>query len=213
MVAFERAMQDGADGVELDVRMSTDGELFISHDNKITVQGGTASLRDLSKAQISALRTKSGEPVPTLRDVLHFQAKTGAYVNVELKGDVPAPIWMARRAAELISRHGGQGILLSSFSVFQVCELARRLPEVPVALLFDKSQRLMSTLLPTRALKAVAVHPESTMLNAVLMERLRKRVRLVNTWTVNTREEARRVSDLGVDGIVTDDPKLILSAL
>lgn len=213
MVAFERALSDGADGVELDVRMSADGELFISHDDTIAITGGAVSLRQLSRAQVSALRTSSGERIPTLREILQFQAKTGAYVNVELKGDVLAPLWMARRAAELIAHHGGRGILLSSFNALQVFELARLLPEVPVALLFDKSQHIVSTFLPTRPLKAVAAHPESKMLDADLMTRLRKRVRLVNTWTVNTGEEARRVSDLGVDGIVTDDPKLILTAL
>jgi len=213
MLAFERALADGADGVELDVRMSADSELFISHDDHIQTTQGAVSLRSLSRAQVQALSTKSGEPVPTLREVLTFQAKTGCYMNVELKGDVPAPVWMAKRAASLIRQHGGYRIVLSSFEPRQVFFLARQLPDVPVALLFDATQQLMLRSLPMRWLGAHAAHPQATALDAALMSRLRERVGLINTWTVNTPQEAKRVAALGVDAIVTDDPKLILSAL
>lgn len=213
MVAFERALADGADGVELDVRMSADGALVIAHDDHITTQGGPVALHRLSLAQIQALATKSGEPVPTLRQVLEFQARTGAYVNVELKGDVPAPAWMAGQAAHLIRQHGGQGIVMSSFDVRQVRLLAQALPHVPVALLIEQSQRLMSKFVPIALLGAVAVHPQASLLDAAFMARLRNKVAVINTWTVNSPAEARRLSALGVDAIITDDPKLILDAL
>jgi len=213
LVAFERALADGADGVELDVRMSADGALIIAHDDRIMTQDGPAELHRLSSAQIQALRTKSGEPVVSLRQVLEFQARTGAYVNIELKGDVPAPSWMAQRAAHLIGQHGGQGIVLSSFDVRQVRALARALPHVPVALLFEQSQTVMSKLVPTALLGAVAVHPQASLLDAAFMATLRKKVPLINTWTVNSPAEALRLSALGVDAIITDDPKLILSVL
>jgi glycerophosphoryl diester phosphodiesterase len=213
MVAFERALADGADGVELDVRMSADGALVVAHDDHIATRGGPVALHRLSLAQIQALETTSCEPVPTLRQALEFQARTMAYLNVELKGDVPAPAWMARQAAHLIRQHGGQGILLSSFDVRQVRLLAQLLPHVPVALLFERSQKVMSKLVPTALLGAVAVHPQASLLDAAYMGRLRKKVAVINTWTVNSPGEAVRLSALGVDALITDDPQLILSAL
>jgi glycerophosphoryl diester phosphodiesterase len=212
MLAFQRALDDGADGVELDVRMSADCELFISHDDTLKTESGGVSLKSLSAAQVHALRMQSGEPVPTLREVLHFQARTGAYLNVELKGDVPSPQWMARRAAAEIGQHGGQGIVLSSFNPRQVFLLAQLLPEVPAALLFEHKQRLLPRLLPLGILGASAAHPEACLIDSALMTRLRAKVPLINVWTVNEVAEARRLSELGVDGIITDNPRLILGA-
>ena len=139
MAAFERALQDGADGIELDVRMTTDGELFVTHDDIIETSAGPKALGRLSASQVDQLETISGHSIPRLREVLEFQARTGAYVNIELKGDVRAPLWVARRAADLITAHGGSGLLISSFHVLQLREAIVRLPQVPCALLYDDS--------------------------------------------------------------------------
>lgn len=223
MLAFEQALLDGADGVEVDVRMSSDGELFIAHDDAIATLGGPVLISRSSRSQVAGLATVHGQPVPTLRQVLEFQARTGAYVNIELKGDVIAPLWMAARAAELIRRHGGEGVLLSSFHLPQVFSLVRRLPNIPVALLLDAPRTTVGQALLSAAmlhcgralvyLGAGAVHPKAQLLDETAMTRFRAHFRLINTWTVNTEEDVRRLAALGVDGIITDDPKMARLAL
>ncbi len=212
--AFELAMAQGADGVELDVRMSQDGELFVHHDDHVrTASGRHVLLSRLSGAQVRALSTHSGHPLPSLHEVLLFAARTGALLNVELKGDGPAPLYMAREAARQIRIFGGTGILLSSFSVAQVFALARLLPELPVALLMHKKQRLVPWTLPLRSLGAVGAHPEVSMVTPRLLHRVREQSCLVNVWTVNDPEQARELCLAGVDALITDVPGVILKSL
>ncbi len=226
MVAFERALDDGADGVELDVRMSQDGELFVSHDELLKTRHGKIALGQLSADQVHHLETLNGAPIPTLKEVLTFQARTGAYLNVELKGDVPAPLWMARQAAELIRRHGGSRILVSSFTPSQIFVFKRRLPQVPVAQLFDLRSGPLGTALRLAcsvpgartclhaAIKltgAEAVHPHFELIDAENLQELRQTFSVINCWTVNDPKRAKELASLGVDALICDDPALIVA--
>lgn len=210
--AFERALNDGADGVELDVRMSADGELFVSHDDALAASGKTRveKISQLTAAQIIAMTAANAAPTPTLGQVLQLQSESGALFNIELKSDVPQPLRMARRVSELVAEHGGEGILLSSFSPRQVRVLTKALPHVPCCQLFAKATFLTSRLAITPVLGVAGVNLRAELLTAALMGKMRQRFRLINTWTVNSQKEARRVADLGVDAIITDDPALIL---
>lgn len=215
IAAFERALQDGADGVELDVRMSRDGGLFITHDDHIAFEGhdNALSLSQLTTSQVESLTPRSGLPLPTLRDALHFQSRTGALFNIELKGDVFAPLWMTEAAAEQIERHGGDRVMMSSFDPRVVRAFSKRLPQVPSALLFDQDQWLIKKLLPLASSGAVALHPQNVTVDAALIKRARCKAAVINVWTVNDASEAMRLSDLGVDGIIGDDPAMLIAAL
>ncbi len=161
ILAFERAMTDGADGIELDVRMSRDGGLFITHDDLIAFEGHDVplALSGLTTSQVENLKPRSGLALPTLRDALQFQSRTGALFNVELKGDVLAPKWMAEAAAEQIERHGGDRVIMSSFDPRLVRAFSKRLPQVPSALLFDEEQWLIRRLLPLGSCGACRAPP------------------------------------------------------
>lgn len=174
------------------MRMSRNGVLYISHDE----------VPDPEIAQ--------GRPLMTLDQVLQLQKETGAIFNIELKGDVPAPLEMARRVAAKIMAHGGAGLLLSSFSPRQVAVLRKGLPHVPVCQLVAKEAWLSMRLRALPLLGVAGVNLRAGLLTERVMQTIRPRFPLINTWTVNSREEARRVADLGVDAIISDDPALIL---
>lgn len=214
MRAFELALTQGADGLEIDVRMSADGELFIAHDPALHVNGHQAPvpLAELTSAQISRLRLPSGEPIPRLGEVLELQKSTGTRLNVELKGDVQNPLWMAERTARWIRRHGGSGILFSSFHPWIVASLARLLPEIPTGLLIEEEQTIMSRWAPYRLLGAVAVHPQASLVTEERVAKWKRQGALINVWTVNKPSEAWRLADLGVDAIITDAPARILQS-
>ncbi|HSC89848.1 MAG TPA: glycerophosphodiester phosphodiesterase [Polyangiaceae bacterium] len=213
--AFDEALRQGAEGIELDVRMTADGELAISHDDAIEVLAAPhrVEIRRLSRAQLECTRLLSGERLPFLDQVLAWQKRTGALINVELKGDVPHPGWLARRAVEAIEAHGGEGLLLSSFHWGQVRALARALPRLPVALLYHDEQTVVKRLVPWRRLGASAVHPQRTLVSAEGVRRFHEQGALVNVWTVNDVAEAQRFADWGVDALITDSPRTLLSAL
>jgi len=216
IAAFDLALAEGADGVELDVRMTGDGELVILHDAHLALGEAKAARVDrLSWGQTKELGRKLGVSIPTLDEALAWHRRNGKLTNVELKGDVAHVPWLGRRAAELIGKHGPDGILVSSFHPGLVFSVHRQLPELPVALLLEAGRLndLEQLAGYSRLLGAKAVHPDRRLVTADVMKRLRARGSIVNTWTVNDETEALRLSALGVDGIVTDRPLEILKAL
>lgn len=214
--AFDLALREGADGIELDVRMTADGQLVILHDGQLAIGGGrTLPVARLSLEQIRMAGRNMNVVIPTLDEALAWHRKTGKLTNVELKGDVPHWPWMARQAAARITAHGAEGILISSFHPGIVRTMTRLMPAVPAAFLLEAGRMgsLEHLLGGYRLLGAVGVHPERRLLTPAYFRVLQGRGALVNTWTVNDPAEAVRLADLGVDGIVTDRPLEILAAL
>lgn len=218
IAAFDLAMDEGADGVELDVRMTSDGALVIAHDDELHLASGRrVRVSKLSSAQLAGIPTSDHPAVPTLEATLDWAVSRGALLNVELKGDVPQAAWMARKAVRLLEHLETSGILVSSFNPHQVAIVARR-RIVPVGLLLHAGQSFARRLLDLspltyRALGAQAVHPERTLVSTSLMKSLKRDGAIVNAWTVNDPDEAIRLANLGVDALITDYPREILAAL
>lgn len=212
MRAFELAIEHGADGVEVDVRMTSDGALRIAHDEELHFEAVPQALKlgQLASSQIDKLLLPGGHRVPTLRGVLEFQARTGCLVNVELKGDVANGAWMCEQAAREIRVHGGNGLVLSSFSPLIVKRLSTLLPEIPTALLFDKDQTLMQRLLPLGPLGAVGAHPEDVSVTSEMVSRIKKKGAFIGVWTVNDGRRAKVLAEMGVDVLISDDPGAIV---
>jgi glycerophosphoryl diester phosphodiesterase len=216
ILAFDLALAEGADGVELDVRMTADGELVVLHDRHLQLEGGQAmEVERLTTSQLNLAGKRAGYTIPTLDEVLAWQRQRGCLANVELKGDVPQRSWLARRTAESILYHGTEGILISSFHPTLVLQMTRRLPTVPAALLLEPGSlnQVEHAIGGYRLLGACGVHPQHTLLNPAYFRPLEAARALVNTWTVNDEADAKRLANLGVDGIVTDRPLEILGAL
>lgn len=217
--AFDLALQEGAAGVELDVRMTGDGQLVVLHDPELpsALTGApdhapAPRVADLSASQLASLRL-DGERIPTLEEVLDWQRETRTRLNVELKGDVPSRGHVVRTACELIRRYGGESILISSFYPSMLLECSLRLPDVPTAWLVHAEQRLLKTAPGWQWTGAIAVHPEVVDLSLARVTALRAAGAIVNVWTVNQPEDALRLARWGVDGLITDTPGGILAAL
>lgn len=216
ILAFDLAIAEGADGIELDVRMTADGELVVLHDRHLLLESGKAAeVERLTLSQLDLAGKRAGHAIPTLDEVLAWRRQRGCLANVELKGDVLQRSWLARRSAESILHHGTAGILISSFHPMLVLQMARRLPTVPSALLLEPGSlnQLEHAIGGYRLLGACGVHPQHALLSPTYLRPLRESGALVNTWTVNDEADARRLASLGVDGIVTDRPLEILGAL
>lgn len=216
LAAFALALAEGADGIELDVRMTGDGQLVILHDGHLPLSAARTTRVDrLSLVQTRILGDRLGTLIPTLDEALAFHRDSGKLTNVELKGDVPNWSWQAHQTAARITHYGTSGILISSFHPGIVRLMAKLLPSVPAALLLEagKLNDVEHAVGGYRFLGAVGVHPERRLLTPEYMRPLQRRSALVNTWTVNDPAEAQRLAGLGVDGIVTDRPLEILAAL
>ena len=216
LAAFDLARQEGADGIELDVRLDGSGRLIVLHDPRLTrVTGGaeTRHAEDIPSRELSLLDVGKGERVPLLADVLDWAKKHDQRVNVELKSDVRARRLLLLRVAEAVRGTALPAVLLSSFHPWFVWWLARHVPDLPRAWLVHDKQRILKYAPGYQLIHANGVHPEHVLASAQRVARLKRTGSLVNVWTVNDPARARQLAQSGVDAIISDVPGEILRGL
>jgi glycerophosphoryl diester phosphodiesterase len=220
LASFRLALEQGADGVELDVWRCATGEVVVFHDEDAhRIAGSPLRIRDAPLAALRVLDAGAwkgerfaGERVPLLAEVL--EALPRALVNVELKGR-GRDVRVAAAAAAVIRGAGAAGrTVVSSFDFGLLAAFRAAAPEVPVGLLFEGGRPWrLRTALAVRLLRPAAVHPDLRLATAERVARWRRRGLSVNVWTVDAPEEARRLAGLGVSALITNAPGRTLAAL
>jgi glycerophosphoryl diester phosphodiesterase len=216
LAAFELARTEGADGVELDVRLDADGRVIVLHDptlSRVTQGVEKRHAEDLSSRELARLDVGSGERVPLLSNVLDWAHASGQRVNVELKSDVKNRALLLRQVANTLLRADLPSVMLSSFHPYFVWWLARHLPELPRAWLVHRKQWLLKYAPGFQLLGANALHPEHTLVTAKSFASVKRAHAVLNVWTVNDPPRARELATLGVDAIISDFPGKILAEL
>lgn len=216
--AFDIAMDQGAEGVELDVRLSLDGIVIVLHDRDLDrVTGGQfrARAEQSSFAELSSYDLGGGARLPALADVLEWRSRRGAVLNVELKRDVADRGALVRAVVRTLTaaRVMPSEVLLSSFDPSIVKRLARDLRGFPVGYLLDGS---WPTWPPPRAfarLGASGIHPHESLVTSRFLAPLVRSHALINVYGVNEEARANELSRLGVDTLITDVPGRVLEAL
>ena len=208
LAAFERAVAEGAAGIELDVHLSADGLPVVFHDETLTRLSPDADPRrieDVPLAELVTLELVGGARMPTLADVL--DALIGRILlNIELKD--PAGV---QATAKLLRGRAGAGVMLSSFAESAVAAATRLLPKRPRALIVECGDA--GALDPLGALErtgATHYHPEHGLVHRRLAAAVK---RPINVWTVNDPAIARRMARCGVSGVMTDRPAWLARAL
>lgn len=204
--SVRRALEMGADGVEIDVRL-VEGELVVIHDARLErTTNGQGRVSSKSFAALRALDAGEGERIPVLREICDAVARRG-FINIELKGAGTAQP-TARLVRELIEQGGWrpEQFLVSSFlrrelRRFRVADEGR----TPLGLLLARPTRLF--LAQARALGAQTVHPPLRHTNERLVTRAHAEGLRVYVYTVNRPTDYARMKELGVDGVFTDFPE------
>jgi glycerophosphoryl diester phosphodiesterase len=198
--SFRRAVELGATAVELDVHVTTDGVPVVHHnpelDSKVRPPNlARARLAELGSRDMQTVRLSSGDPIPTLIEVL--EALTPATkVYVEIKGGSPAMI--AKVLAPFVS-----SVAVHSFDHDAIAEMARIAPDIARGILIEKSADDMEP--EVRRTGASDVWPAHKLVDEAFMDRARNCGVRVIPWTVNSGREVRRLVGLGVAGICTND--------
>ncbi|HLF91061.1 MAG TPA: glycerophosphodiester phosphodiesterase family protein [Anaerolineales bacterium] len=225
LTAFQLAVEQGADGIELDVRLSADGHLVVIHDATVSHstngQGWVANLTlarlrelDVSDHPLKGVgRTVPRQQIPTLDEVFETLGNQ-LLINVELKPVVQQIKILTEKVARAVQRHRLQDVVIcSSFSPFALKTLEQFAPEIPRGLLIPAGaipSRLAA--FAGRKLNYQTLHPDyRDLLNGALSTFFQQSARQrVFAYTVNGETDIRRLFQMGVDGIFTDDPPLAL---
>ena len=222
LAAFARAVQEGADGVELDVRITACGVPVVLHDSTLARATDGRDARAVHRLAYQDLpRLAGGERIPTLTDAL--DALRGRIVNVEIKsdvtptsllGDVAHRLRLVRAAARAVKAAESAHVVFSSFDPLVVVALAALSPRVPRAILVGMRPAGVATALPLAMRPAIgAVHLEHSLWTAPRAERLARSGLRLTAWTVNDPDRAVALVALGVTCIITDTPAAVVSGL
>jgi glycerophosphoryl diester phosphodiesterase len=206
LLAFERALAQGADGLELDVRLARDGAVVVIHDatlDRTTNGSGPVATRTL--AELRGLDAGMDQSIPSLDEVLERFPATP--MIIELK-----EVAVSEPAARCLERHDATGrVLVGSF------EGAALAPFVPPAWHRSASRRetALAWLLsraglgvpgPCEAFTVPERHGRLRILDGKFLRAARRAGRPVHAWTVNDVEQAVRLRTLGVSGLITNYP-------
>ena len=209
--AFERAIAQGADVVECDVRSSSDGALLILHDATVDrTTSGSGELRAMTAADAQALDAGGGERIPELAEVLAL-AHGRVRVNVDLKeADIVDDAVAVVRAAG-----AEDGVTFISFLPEVWERLDELAPDTPVIHLVDSAAGLASLAMGDSGSQLVAtgVGVPFDIVNEGMVERMHRHGYGVFAWTVDDEDEMRRLISCDVNGIVTNRPAALAEVI
>jgi glycerophosphoryl diester phosphodiesterase len=230
LAAYLMALDEGADALECDVRLTRDGTLVCVHDRRLDrTSSGRGALSRFSLAELEQLDFRAGFAVEapdrdatgvlTLERLLSVVADAGVQLAVETKHPTRYAGLVEVELVELLDRFGWAGrgrhspVRVMSFAPSSLRRLRQLAPELPTVLLLDRLPvRYRTGRLPGfataagPALSLLRAHPE-------WVAAVRDAGRPVHVWTVNDVTDARFVAGLGVDAVITDRPGAIRRAL
>jgi glycerophosphoryl diester phosphodiesterase len=222
LAAFELALRQGADAIELDAKLTSDKHVVVFHDLTVDrTTEGTGRVKNLTLAELRRLDAGShfdfafrGEPIPTLDEVFKAVGQL-CFINVELTNYDAITDSLPGKVASLVKRHKlSRRVLFSSFNPIALIRIRRLLPECPIALLAQPGKNgAWARGWAGRLIGYQALHPELSDVTPTLVEGVHHRGCRVNVYTVNQENDMRHLFALGVDGIFTDDPVLARQAL
>jgi glycerophosphoryl diester phosphodiesterase len=220
LAAFELALRQGADAVELDAKLTSDGQIVVIHDQTVDrTTEGTGWVKNMTLAELRKLDAGShfdvafqGEPIPTLEEVLKAIGQL-TYINIELTNYASKTDMLPDRAAALVKRLKlSRRVMFSSYNPIALRRVKRLLPDVPIGLLANpgKTGWLARSWVGRLIVQYQTLNPEVGDVTASLIEQIHSLQRGVLTYTVNDEKTMQVLFRLGVDGIFTDDPPLAL---
>ena len=218
--AFELAARMGADGVELDVHMTKDGELVVAHDEEISrVADGLGLIHNMTTSELKKHRFNRTHPefrdatIPTLREVYELLKPTGLHINTELKTSRIRYEHMEEKCVKLADELGMSGrVLYSSFNLASLKLLKRIDPGVKVGLLRTPIGKINDRKISepwglAHLLGIDAIHPHfSELLLYNEADKAHGIGMQVNVWTVNDEADMRKCLEAGADMLIGDYP-------
>ncbi|MDD7588268.1 glycerophosphodiester phosphodiesterase [Bullifex porci] len=220
MLAFKKAIEIGADGIELDVHLSKDGQVMIIHDEALKrTTGLDGVISDYTRAElekISAGKTKNDEfgftPIPSLEEYLAFMAEhKDKFTNIELK---TAPVYypeIEEKTLELVRKFDlEKNIIYSSFNWLSI-ERMQRLGTISETGLLFSGMKLYNQAHIIKSLGINYFHPDfNDLTDEIVKSYLDNKVGL-NVWTVNEIEDMKVCLSWDIDGLITNFPDRAIS--
>jgi glycerophosphoryl diester phosphodiesterase len=213
MKAFVEAEKAGANGLEIDVQLTKDGEIVVIHDEKVDrTTNGSGLIKDLTLKEIRKLDASykfkkwlKEEPIPTFMELLEWLATNNLVCNVELKNGIFPYKGMEEKVISLIRRFKLEDrIIISSFNHYSIVYCYQLAPEIETAPLY--SEGLYMPWVYAQSIRAKGIHPALIAAPNEIITRSLDNGIAVRPYTVNKEKDMVRLFEIGCSALITDDP-------
>lgn len=215
MSAFFEADKSGADGIELDVQLTKDGEIVVIHDEKVDrTSSGKGFVKDFTYKELMKLNVgkKGGkkERIPTIKEVFEWMKSNNIICNIELKNGLIRYEGMEEKLIQLIHHFNlAERIIFSSFNHYSIVYCYQLNPEIETAPLY--SEGLYMPWIYGQSIRSKGIHPYYvTLTDEIITKSIHSGV-AVRPYTVNKEEDMKRLFHLNCSGFITDDPVLAVN--
>lgn len=202
LLSFQKALDLKVDGIELDVHLSSDGEIIVIHDETIDrTTNKKGFVQNFTSSQLKELGISS------LKEVLDL-INRNCLVNIELKG-----IGTAKPVNNLINHYisdkkwGTNNFLISSFDWKMLEEIHSLNPKIRIGVLTEES--ISAALAFAKKINAFSIHPNYVLLSKENVALMQENEFEVYPWTVNSKEDIQKIKSFNVNGIISDFPDRI----
>ena len=208
LISFQKAMDLGVDGIELDVHLTSDEQLICLHDDTLDrTTSGSGLVRTFTLIELKAFRIDTLHEIPTLQEVLNLIDEK-IFLNIELKGENTA-----KPVSDLIEYYVSEKnwnydhFIVSSFDWNALQEIRSLNPNIAIGVLTQTDLALAIGF--ADFIKAKSVHPYFHLLTNENTELMQQKGFQVFPWTVNELEDLQKIKSFKVDGIISDFPDRI----
>ncbi len=219
LAAFRKAADVGADGVELDVQLSSDGVPVVIHDTTVNATtNGRGRVREMSLRQLQALDARAGfgaefagTRIPTLEEVF---AELGDRLlfNIELKYPITPGLDLETAVLAVVRRMDMSArVWFSSFKPYALYHMRQIAPDIPCGLLYDfetLGNQLLSFFTPHEA-----IHPYVKFVTRRMVQHAHRHGQRLVAWTEDNLPHAYKLARWGVDVFISNDPGTLVKVL
>lgn len=220
MLAFEKAIEIGCDGIETDVQLTKDGVPVICHDEEVDrTTNSTGRICDYTYDELMKLDAgiKFGEQfkglkIPTLREFLEFVKDKDIIINIEIKNSIIHYKNIEDKVYEMIEKYEMEDrVVVSSFDHYSIRKCIRLNRKIKTGLLYCDC--LYEPYNYVQMVGANALHPEYNSITKEIVDKAHDNFLQVNVYTVNTKEDMQKMIDLNVDMIITNYSNILKDLL
>lgn len=214
MISFMEAARVGADGIELDVQLTKDGEVVVIHDETVDrTTNGKGYVKDYLLQELKKLDSSHKfskqfgvTNIPTLKEVLEWMQGNSLLLNIELKNSVFFYPGLEEKTIALVRAYGMENrVIISSFNHYSIVHCYRLAPEIETAPLYRDG--LYMPWVYAESIQSKAIHPSiKAAPDAIIKSSIQAGI-AVRPYTINEESKMKSLYSLGCSAIITDYPE------
>jgi len=208
LASIQKALDLDVDMIEIDVFRIKSGEIVVFHDetvDRLANSGG--NIEEYNISQVRQLILEGSHKIPMLQDVLKLINNQVA-LNIELKGSNTAD--KVNQIVNYYSENQGwspENFVISSFKWDELKAMREKNKDIKIAVLTEKNP--LEAIEVAKELNAFAINPNFRTLTKENTSKIQSEGFKVYTWTVNEPEDIQKMTEFGVDGIITNYPERV----